>query len=245
MIYLIRTHHSLKKGIIQVNDYSKEEGGPLNLANLAEKYNLNPCFAVDSSMEGLPIAYRTLKDKGINLVFGLLLEFVSDTSDESNASAHKNIIFTRNEDGYKRLIKISTKANTEFFKSFPRMSYEYLQSQWSSNDLALGIPFYDSFLARNTLTMNQCVPSLLNIFEPVVFLENNDLPFDLPLRRKAEEFARANSLETVEAQTVYYEKPEDFLAYQAFRCTDRIGGKQRTYRNPNLDHFGSKSFCFK
>lgn len=245
MIHLIRTHHSLKKGIIQVNDYAKEDGGPLNLVNLAEKYDLNPCFVVDSSMEGLPIAYRTLKDKGINLVFGLLVEFVSDPSDKDNNSAHKNIIFVKNEDGYKRLIKISTKANVDFFNSFPRMSYEYLLSEWSSDDLVLGIPFYDSFLARNTMTMNQCIPTFVNIFKPVVLLEDNDLPFDQPLRRKAEEFARANSLETVEAQTVYYEKPEDFLAYQAFRCTDRVGGRQRTYRNPNLDHFGSKSFCFK
>lgn len=242
MIYLFRTHHSIKKGIIQTNDKGSSDGA-LNLADLVERYSINPCYVVDNTLAGIWPIYKSLS---VPLVFGLRMNFISDASDkspESNKSAHKNIIFAKNEAGYKDLIKISTRANTEDFLVAPRIDYSYFHSIQSEN-LVLAIPFYDSFLDKNLMQGGQCVPDF-RALKPYVFIENNQLPFDAALRNKAIQFAESNGLETVETQTVYYDKPEHALAYQALRCTDRSGGKHRTIEKPELDHFGSSFFCIE
>lgn len=251
MIYLLRTHYSIGRGIIQSNDYSgilenPDKIGVPNLVDLALKYNLNPCYVVDDSLAGFWSHYKTLKSKGIPLVFGFRCNFVSDATDkspDSNISLHKNIIFVKNEAGYKKLIKISTAAHVDFYHDdTPRIDYNYYHSLvGDSQDLVLAIPFYDSFLYNNLMTQNQCVPDYRNL-KPVVFAENNNLPFDTPLGRAARKFALDNGLEVVDTQTVYYEKPEHAQIYQIRRCMNRKSGKQRTLEKPELPHFASDEF---
>lgn len=240
MIYLFRTHYSIGKGIIQANDPG-ESTVPC-LANICLKNEIKQCFVVDQSMAGIWPIYNSLKKAGVSLVFGLMLEFVNSGDDkESNASAHRNIIFAKDEAGYKQLIKISTKAHVDFFHEFPRLDYNYLHSIWSDS-LVLAVPFYDGFVARNKLTENQCVPDYRQI-KPTFFIEDNGLPFDAALKRATEQYAVGNSCETIAAQTVYYEKPEDSLVYYVRRCMNRSGGRQRTLEKPELPHFGSNQFC--
>jgi DNA polymerase III alpha subunit len=240
MIFLFKTHHSIKKGIIQTNDKGSSDGA-LNLSDLVCKYEIDPCYVVDDTLAGIWPIYKTLS---VPLIFGLRINFVNDAQDkspESNQSAHKNIIFAKNEEGYKKLIKLSTKANIDYLLSEPRIDYNYYHSI-KDDSLVLAIPFYDSFLDKNLMQGGQCVPDFRSE-KPYVFLENNNLPFDSALRNKAQQFAESNGFETVETQTVYYENPSHALAYQAFRCTDRSGGKHRTMEKPELDHFGSSFFC--
>ena len=226
------------------DDPENKNPDPKNPANPQN----NKCFVVDDSMAGIWPIYKTLKSKNISLVFGLRMNFVSDASDKSesgNISAHKNIIFAQNEIGYKRLIKISTKAHVDYFHEIPRIDYNYYHEIVSGADspgLVLAIPFYDSFLYNNKITQKQCVPDFRSL-KPAMFVENNDLPVDAPLQRAVVKYAEENGLEVVNAQTVYYENQEDAVKYLVRRCMNRERGKQRTIEKPELPGFGSDGFC--
>lgn len=259
MIYLFKTHYSIGKGVIQANDPAKENksGGVPNLVDIAtrnfEKIFVDDpqdpkCFVVDDSMAGIWPIYKTLKSKNISLVFGLRMNFVSDANDKSesgNLSAHKNIIFVKNEVGYKKLIKISTKAHVDYFHEIPRIDYDYYHSMDDGSPdsgLVLSVPFYDSFLYNNKITQGQCVPDFRGL-KPTLFVENNDLPVDFPLQRAVEKYSKENGLETAQVQTVYYENSSDALKYMVRRCMNREKGKQRTVEKPELPGFGSDRFC--
>lgn len=243
---LFRSHYSPHRGIIQVNNYDpKKESEVLNLADLCLKYKLDKCFLVDSSLAGIWPAYNSLKKIGVSLVFGFLVHFVSDAEDKSensNVSAHKNIIFVKNEAGYKNLIKISSKAHVDFFHEFPRLDYKYLHGVYKEDDLSLAIPFYSSFLAKNAMSEGQCVPDFRGI-KPTFLIEENELPFDGPLRRLAERYAAGAGCEVTEVQTVLYERREDAVAYQVRRLMNREGGRANTIEKPNQNHFASNAFC--
>lgn len=251
MIYLFKTHYSIAKGVIQANE-SKDPtniSGVPNLVDICLRNNIKKCFVVDDSMAGIWPIYKTLNAHNIPLTFGLRMNFVSDANDKSefgNISIHKNIIFIKNEIGYKNLVKISTKAHVDFHHTKPRIDYEYYHSIASKggedSGLTLSVPFYDSFLYNNKLTQNQCVPDFRSL-KPAMFVEDNNLPIDGPLQRVVEKYAMENGLERVKAQTVYYEKKSDAFKYFARRCMSRRNGQQRTMEKPELPGFGSDGFC--
>lgn len=248
-IFLFSTHFSPHgKGIIQVNDYNpKSESKVLNLPDLCIKHSINPCVVVDTSMAGIQAIYKVLSAVNIQLIFGLSLAFVSDATDKnegSNQSSHKNILFAPDEESYKRLIKISTKSHVDFFHEIPRIDYNYFHEAIKGSKITLAVPFYSSFLTRNAMTQNQCVPDFRQI-KPTFFVEDNELPWDGPLERLVRSYAASNGCEVVEAQTVLYERREQALAYQARRLMNRSQGKANTIERPQLNHWGSNAFCLE
>lgn len=240
MIYLFRTHYSIGKGIIQANQHNpKSEARTLNLASLCLKHKISHCFVVDNELGGIWPIYQSLEEAGIQLTFGYRLAFTSDLENENGL--HKNIIFAKNQEGYKQLIKLATKACCDFYKDGPRMTYDYFHSVADDN-LAVAVPFYDSFLHRNAVYSQQCVPDFKKI-KPTLFVEENELVIDAPLKRLVESYASSNGLETLQTQTVYYESPADILAYQSRRAMKRIQGSTRTLEKPEMPHFNSDKFC--
>ncbi len=73
---------------------------------------------------------------------------------------------------------------------------------------------------------------------PIYFIENNNLPFDSIIKNKIKEIVGDSGL-AFEAQSIYYEKKEDFLAYLTFRCIS----ERTTLNKPNLEHCSSNEFC--
>lgn len=236
MIYLFKTHYSSGRGIIQVND-ADDTSGVLNLVDICLRNNIQKCFVVDDNLSGIWPIYKTLAARNIDLVFGLNLWFVNDLAD-NNLSLHKNIIFARNETDYKQLIKLATTANLS--EDFAKIDYNTFHNEFGN--LTVAVPFYKSFIYQNSLTENQCVPDFRGI-KPTMFIEDNKLPFDLPLKVAVESYANSNGNEILETKTVLYEKSSQCFAYQARRCMNRTKGKQRTLQKPELSHFGSDQFC--
>lgn len=244
MLYLFKTHYSIGRGIIQVNEYdSSKTRNCLDLANLCVKHGISQCFVVDDSVAGILPIYNSLLSAGVSLVFGYRVSFVtdaSDTSEDSNTSNHKNILFAKDKNDYESLIQLSSEANCEYFHKYPRIDYNIFHRKYSN--LTLAVPFYDSFLHKNSMSNGQCIPDFRDA-DVSVFVEDNNLPFDAPLRRLAESYASGNRVEVVETQTVYYEKTSDVMAYQARRLMNRSGGKSGTFQKPELSHFSSDQFC--
>lgn len=243
-IPLFKTTNSIGKSIIQYGaEGSIYEDGPPYLEHLCQKYNIKECFIVEDSISSIIGIHKALSKFDIKMNFGLSLNFVNDVSLD-NSTIHKNIIFATGN-SYESLINLSTLAHVNYAHELvPRIDYNILKDNFHE-DFVIAIPFYDSFLFKNLLTFSNSIPSFGNI-RPIVFLEENGLPFDYLVRDNAKKFAELMNYETWETKTILYEKKDDFLAWQVRKLMERKSfGSGNTLEKPNLDHCGSNEFCLE
>lgn len=240
---LFKSHYSLGRSTLTLDpEKSSKDNGPDSIIDLALTNNLKEVILVDDSISGFLEAYKSCSAAKLQLIFGLRISFCPDVkvkSDEELKNTCKFIIFAKNTNGYKRLIKISTLAfREENFYYESRLDFKILKELWSEEDLQLGVPFYDSFLFKNLFTFSTFVPDF-SYAKPIFFTEDNDLPFDARLAAKVEEY-KAN-YEVIPAKSIYYAKRDDFLAYLTFRCINN----RTTLDKPELDHMTSTEFCLE
>ncbi len=244
MIPLFKSQYSLGRSILTLDSPENLiEDGPDSIVDLALKNELAEVYLVDDSMSGFLEAYKNLSENNIKLIFGLRLTICSDMyekNEEERKKSSKYILFAKNENGYKRLIKISTKAAREGFYYTPRIDFKNLKKLWSDKDLMLCVPFYDSFLFRNTLENTICVPEF-TFTKPTLFLEDNNIPFDDLLKDRAIAYAEQNSLQIEKCKSIFYSKRKDFKSYITFRCIDN----RSSLNKPNLEHMCSDEFCLE
>jgi DNA polymerase-3 subunit alpha len=164
---------------------------------------------------------------------------MNDKTDESRNKNSKIILFFKNKKGYESLTKLFSTAAKDGFYYEPRLDYSILKQNWSDN-LILAIPFYDSFIFNNTLKNSICVPQF-DFTKPVIFIENNDLPFDLIIKDKMLSFAKENKLEIFNTKSIYYNSRKDFKTYLTFRCINN----RSVLNKPEIEHMSSNEFCFE
>lgn len=248
VIPLFKSNYSISKSILTLDPPGGHvEGGSDSIFDIANECNIDSIFMVEDSISSFLPAYLGCKSSKKKFRFGLRMNFVSDLSVpyKEDISIHKNIVFCKNEGGYKRLIKLSTLASTKNFDTIPRFSYENLHDLWSDDDLILGVPFYDSFLFNNTLTKSICVPSFGKI-KPVFFVEDNDLPFDSLAQNAVYKFCESEGNEVCKAKSIFYKNRDDFYAWQTYKLINRKSfGSGNTLEKPNLEHCGSREFCIE
>lgn len=243
IIPIFKSHYSISRSILTLEVAGKsDEIGPKSIFDIAKDNNLSEVFLVEDTMTGLYEAYKNSQKSGVNLRFGLNLTIcdnIDKKDEESLPTEHRLIVFIKNSNGYKDLIKISTKAFTDGFYYTGRIDLKTLESLWTDN-LAAAIPFYDSFIFNNTLTYSSITADIKR-FNPVIFLEDKNLPFDSLIRGNVLKYAQAEKIDTQEVHTIYYKDKADFKSYQTFRCI----GKRSNLGCPNLDFFCSDSFSFE
>jgi len=244
VIPLFKSHYSLGRSILTL-DMPKEftDDRSDTVFDIVDDITpeLKDVFLVEDSMAGFLEAYTNAKELKKKLIFGLRLTFCPDSlekSEEGRKNSYKNIIFIKNEAGYKQLIKIYTYAAQDGFYYEPRLDFKKLKEFWT-DDLILGIPFYDSFLYNNKYTDSQCIPDF-SFNNPVFLIENNDTLLDKDMGEAVEKFCEGK-YETVKAQSVYYRRNEDFGAYMTARCIN----KRTTTEKPNLDGMCSDQFSIE
>ena len=177
------------------------------------------------------------------MIFGLRMRLcadLKDKSEESFPSTCKYIIFCRNTEGYKDLIKIHDLAFKEGFYYNPRIDYKNLKKLWTKN-LKLGVPFYDSFISNNILLGDSCIPEIDFAKDTSFFVEENGLPFDDLLKDGVTSFCKNEKSEMINAKSVFYKNKKDFKSYLTFRCINN----RSTLNKPNLEHMSSNEFCFE
>lgn len=250
MTALFKSSYSLLRSILALEPSSENPDYDLpdSVFQIAKDNSLKTICLVDDSISSFLPANIQARKEGVKLVYGLRLTFVSDPTDKTDASlvgAHKNIIFPRNKSGYKRLIKLSTIAAVDNFYREPRLSYDDLHKNWDDNDLMLGVPFYDSFLHKNTLTNSLCVPDFRSI-RPTMFIEDNELPFDYLINEAINKFVDDNGFDFQPAKSIYYKNRKDFDAYLTLKCLNRKQfGSGRTLSAPDIEHMSSREFCWE
>lgn len=240
MIPLFKSHYSIGKSILTLSDKESEEG-PDSIIDICKKNKLDKCVLVEDGMAGFWTAYKNLSKIKTQLIFGLRLSFVNNLNlspEDKTNSAHKNIIFAKNNEGYKKLIQISSVASTKFYNKEPQIDYNTIKEYWDDKNLSLVVPFYDSYLFNNSLTEKVSIPDFFT--EPTFFQEENNHPWDVILSDNLKNF------KTEKVKTIYYNKREDFEAWQTFKCiTNRSGFRARSLYAPNLEMCSSDEFCFE
>jgi len=242
MIPLFKSHYSLGRSILTLEDKSERDEYPDSIIQIAKQNKLKEIFLVEDNMSSFLEAYTNCKNNNIKLNYGLRIsvtESMNDKTDESRTKNSKIILFFKNKKGYESLTKLFSTAAKDGFYYEPRLDYSILKQNWS-DDLILAIPFYDSFIFNNTLKNSICVPQF-DFTKPVIFIENNDLPFDLIIKDKMLSFAKENKLEIFNTKSIYYNSRKDFKTYLTFRCINN----RSVLNKPEIEHMSSNEFCFE
>lgn len=236
---LFKSHFSFGRSILTLEDRSENcDDQPDSIFPLLQQADLNELFLVDDHFSGFLQANQNCDKLGLKLNYGLRLTVCDDNQDKNEESLNSNskvIVFAKNLNGYKRLVKIYTNSSNDGFYYEPRTDWKRLKKIWSDSDLAMAIPFYDSYVFNNLLTNKVCCPDLFT--EPFYFEEDNDLPFDHLVSDKL----YSMGVETLKSKSIYYATRAEFPAYLTFRCIN----KRTTLSKPNLEHMSSAEFCFE
>jgi len=149
LVPIFKSHYSLGRSILTLKPPkdTPETDSADSVFDICDEAGIKELFLVDDNMAGFLEAYTNAESLNIKLIFGLRLTFCldhSNKSEEGRANSYKNIIFAKNANGYKQLIKIYTLAAQQGFYYEPRIDFNSLKPLWS-NDLILTVPFYDSF----------------------------------------------------------------------------------------------------
>ena len=240
---IFKRHYSLGRSILTLNkpkDIPDDESAD-SVFDICQDGGIRDLFLVDDNMAGFLEAYTNAKELEIKLIFGLRLTFCldySNKSEEGRRNSYKNIIFAKNGEGYKQLVKIYTFAAQEGFYYEPRIDFNSLKQFWT-DDLLLTVPFYDSFLYLNKYTDSKCVPDFSYVV-PVFFLEDNDTLLDKDMAKRVEDFC-GDKYQIVRVKSIYYKNREDFGAYLTFRCIN----KRTSVQKPRMDGMCSSEFSYE
>jgi DNA polymerase III alpha subunit len=243
MLPIFRSNYSLTSVLTLDAPTEKEnrlQNQPDSIFDICNDYGLQDVFIVDNTLTGLVEAYENAKKAKLNLRFGYRVSVCRDITDktpESEITESKFIIFAT-QGSFKELIKLHNISTTDgIYNGRPRLDFKTLKENWSKN-LALAVPFYDSYVYYNLLYGRQCVPEL-DFTNPAYLIENNGLPFDGLLINHIQETIK--DYEIIPSKTIYYRDRKDFKSYMTYRCILN----RTTFQKPELRHFGSQEFCME
>jgi DNA polymerase III alpha subunit len=242
MIPLFKSHYSLGRSILTLEDKNESDDYPDSIIQIAKEHKLKQISIVEDNMSSFLEAYTNTKNNNIKLNYGLrisITESISEQSEESIQKTSKIILFFKNKNGYEKLTKLFSIAAKSGFYYGPRLDYKILKENWNE-DLTLAIPFYDSFIFNNTLKNMICIPQF-EFTKPIMFIEENDLPFDDIIKNKVKKYTEENSLEVYKVKSIYYNKKKDFKSYLTFRCINN----RSILNKPELEHMSSNDFSFE
>jgi DNA polymerase-3 subunit alpha len=240
---LFKSHYSIGRSILTLEDEEQVESYPDSIINIAKENKLSDIYLVEDNMTSFLQAYTNSKKHNINLRYGLRItvtDNIEDKTEESRIKNSKFIIFFKNEEGYKKLIKIFSIAAKNGFYYEPRIDYKTLKSIWNEKDLLLCVPFYDSFIYNNVLRNALCTPQI-DFCSPIFFIENNSMPFDHLIKSKVLEYISKNKNNILKTKSIYYRLRSDFKAYLTFRCIN----VRTSLNKPEIEHMTSNEFSFE
>lgn len=224
------------------------EGGPTPIIKLAKEAGLKEVHFVSTNFRSFVSAYKICDKVGIALRFGLeiILTDLLEKTPDSQTNESKVIIWMKNSEGYKDLIKIysaihSNKDNKYYYY---RGSWSMIKSLWTNN-LILSFPWADSFIAINRLRYKASIVPDLSFTKDIIFFREveTNLMEEKLINDTLDNYLIAHpSFEKNDVKSIYYETPEDVKACVVFRT---IFTDKASFFDPKLENFASDSFNFK
>lgn len=215
----------------------------------AERTDIRKSRAEQDYQEEMKRYEERVKHPPLNadLCYGLKLCVCADMGDrtiESRKTESKVVVLIRNSVGYSDLLRIWNRAwgHEGSFEHrgtrYGRADWKMLKTHWTEN-LGLALPFFSSFIARNTLTFSQITPDLP--IQPWIFKEvDSQLPFSPLIDSAIARYTGGDSSMVVPSKTILYARPEDFKAFVVFRAVHL----KSSFDKPEQSHLSSDRFSF-
>lgn len=229
MIPVFKTHHSIGKSILTEDD----------IIRLHKESGLSHMVVVEDSFSGFRQLNNKANKEKINLVFGIRFDSKQDKEQEKSS---KVIFLAKNLKGIKFLKNIFTQV---YCKDDGILYIDWILKKKSNmKNIQVVIPFYDSFLYNNFFFFGLYELNFgnLNVW---YFKEDNKHPYDHLIEKRLERFVE-DKKDIIKAKSIYYEREEDFKAFQLFKAiSNRTGGKQPHFDNPGVNGLSSNKFSFE
>lgn len=238
---IFKTHHSISKSLFTL-DKAKDNidmESTISLFTLAKLNNMKILRIAEDNLSSFYEAYTSSLNYNIQLVYGLNVNIVNDLNIEDE-SISTITIWLKNSAAYQDILSINRFINNEGYKHpYARIDWKNL-NQLMTRNLLITIPFYSSFLARNLMKWNvNCLP-LIEDFNPIFLINNQDLPFDKVLEKEVKKYCQLNYYDFLNSHLTYYYADEHAESLQVLRCIN----KRSSFEKPELSHFSSNQFSF-
>ncbi len=237
----LHTDYSLLDGAIQIKP----------LAKRTEELGMTACAMTDhGNMFGAISFYNAMKSRGIKPIIGCETYITRGSRRDRAASAPGEkanfhlILLAKDLDGYRNLVRLTSKAYTEGFYYKPRIDKELL-AEHSKGLIALsacmsGVP--SAMLARDAC--DEAAAAAVE-FEEILgkgnyFLEIQEHGLDAQqrIRKPLVELSRRTGVPLVATNDAHYLMPEDARAHDVLLCI----GSGKTVNDTNRLRYNSPNF---
>jgi DNA polymerase-3 subunit alpha len=237
----LHTDYSLLDGAIQIKP----------LAKRTEELGMTACAMTDhGNMFGAISFYNTMKSRGVKPIIGCETYITRGSRRDRAASAPGEkanfhlILLAKDLEGYRNLVRLTSKAYTEGFYYKPRIDMELL-AEHSKGLIALsaclsGVP--SAMLARDNC--DEAAAAAVQ-FEEVMgkgnyFLEiqEHGLEGQQRIRKPLVELSRRTGVPLVATNDAHYLTPEDARAHDVLLCI----GSGKTVNDTNRLRYASPNF---
>jgi DNA polymerase-3 subunit alpha len=237
----LHTDYSLLDGAIQIKP----------LAKRTEELGMTACAMTDhGNMFGAISFYNTMKSRGVKPIIGCETYITRGSRKDRTAAApgekanHHLILLAKDLDGYRNLVRLTSKAYTEGFYYKPRIDKELL-AEHSKGLIALsacmsGVP--SAMLARDACDE---AAAAAHEFEEILgkgnyFLEiqEHGLEAQERIRKPLVELSRRTGVPLVATNDAHYLMPEDARAHDVLLCI----GSGKTVSDTNRLQYKSPNF---
>jgi DNA polymerase III subunit alpha len=238
----LHTDYSLLDGAIQIKP----------LAQRTAELGMQACAMTDhGNMFGAISFYQAMKSQGVKPIIGCEVYIArgsrKDRAGAASAGEKANfhlILLAKNLEGYRNLVRLTSKAYTEGFYYKPRIDKELL-AEHSKGLIALsacmsGVP--SAMLARDCF---EDAAAAAVEFQEIMgkgnyFLEIQEHGLDAQkrIRKSLVELSRKTCVPLVATNDAHYLTPDDAVAHDVLLCI----GSGKTVNDPNRLRYGSPNF---
>ncbi len=236
-------HSSQKSLIVPWLPSETKEGGPVSMFTLAKEANLKEVYMVSRNFHAMIEAMKNADKLGFGFRFGLEV-WVTDSLEKNEQSTNnesKIIIWMRNSQSYKDLIRLYSKiyTNPDLKYYHFRADFGLIRTMWTDN-LILSLPFFDNFAARNFLHYGAAIIPDFPC-KPIIQREiNTGLPFEGLLNQALDRYNSNKEFEEIKTKTILYKDYEDSVAWQVYSSIKN----RASFSKPEADHCSSRNFCW-
>ncbi len=232
------TQFSLLDGAARIKD----------LVDKAAGYGMSGLAITDhGNLHGVPEFYSAAKKAGIKPIVGCEF-YVTPTGmrDRTDRTRFHQVLFAKNEGGYRNLIKLSSLSYTEGFYYKPRIDRDVLRSHSDgliATTCCLQSEVLQTLLAKGEEAARSVFESYLDVFGEDYYVEIQD--HGIEDQRKCNEILRRwaaeYGVEVVATNDVHYVEQDDAAAQDVLLCLQT--GKDLS--DPNRMRFENDQFYLK
>lgn len=219
--------HSSKKSIMVwwEDKFIKSTTAP-SITSCIKEAGLKQVVFISNNFATYPEARKRCEELGVKLIFGIeftMLDDCNDRTPESLNKEHRIVVFCKNSAGLEDLLKLYSACHTNPDNKYYifRFDFKQLDKYWTKN-LKMGLPFFDSFIAKNTYNFNANIIPDLSKYEKFFMIEQGaEHPLESIIDASINKFNLSHNWPIEKVKTIYYKTRDEFKAYMTYRCIQK------------------------